>query len=65
MKLIYFAPSGEEDRDFAVADLAPMLRKGGTSYWNAWGREAHCFPTARSSAAGPCRSISWRAKAST
>jgi hypothetical protein len=34
MKLIYFAPSGEEDRDFAVADLAPMLRKGGTSYWN-------------------------------
>ena len=34
MKLTYFAPSGREDRDFVVADLAPMLRKSGASYWN-------------------------------
>jgi hypothetical protein len=34
MKLSYVAPSGEEQRDFAIADLLPMIRKGGADYWS-------------------------------
>ena len=43
MDLTYYDPLGEEHRRYSISDLIALIRKAGTSYWNAGSGDAALY----------------------